>query len=185
MKHVCVVFPPGAGGNHLRNLIDNSLSHEELHFLYQQSSLLAHSQTGSNFDPDKFVSRGITHGHFGEIMSHQILIRQHVNQIKLIILSPDTLKDRQLLNQRREKLNINHHQVGNYFDNEQVFLYESFMYHYYFGISTDDIMNISISEWFQPDIENLLGKICEFLKIKLDKKFCSEIHALWCKKNLE
>ena len=185
VEHIFVVFPPGAGGNHLRNLIDKNLSHKELLRVYQQTSLSAHSKTGANFDSGKFLSEKISLGHFGEIMSHRTLIRKHVNHIKLIIISPETERDRQLLNQRRKKLGTEHHQVGAYFDGEQVFLYESFMYHYFFGIAMNNIMNVSISEWFQSDIENLLDRISYFLQIDLDKKLCSEIHALWCQKNLK
>ena len=130
MSHVIIVFPPGAGGNHLKNLITGDISVANLY----HSRPTVHSRSGENFSADALLTNKITHGHFGEIMSHQSLLRS-INNKKFIILSPDTLEDRELLYKRRLRLGseLSTPAPGDYFDGEQVFLYESFMYYYYFN----------------------------------------------------
>jgi len=186
MNSVIVIFPPGAGGNHLRNMLDTSIAREELTEIYKNNRPLAHAKIGSNFKVDNLINKKIAHGHFGEILSHQDLLRSMSDTVKLIILSVNTADDRKMLKGRRSRLNHNvSYQVGDYFDGEQVFLYESFMYHYYFNIPMSNIMNISISDWFKADISQELDRISEFLQIDLDRKFCAYLHNMWCEKNLK
>ena len=155
--HAIVVFPPAAGGNHLRNLIDPTLDKTYLLDLYKEKSPWVHANVGANFQIDRFLTQKLSHGHFGEIMSHQGIIREMANDIKLIVLSPDTPQDREILFNRRQKLNFTACPLpGDYFDSEQVFLYESFMYHYYFDIPRSNIMNVSVSQFFSD--------ICKYLK---------------------
>lgn len=184
MSPVIVAFPPAAGGNHLKNLIDDRAESDAVTKLYTKSQT-AHSQPGCNFSEDNLINFGITHGHFGEILSHQSLLRS-IEDKKFIIISPDTPRDRELLFQRRIMLGgaYNHLLFGHYFDGEQVFLYEPFMYHYYFGTSFDNIMNISISEWFCQDITGVLNRISYFLNKPLDIEKCLELHRMWCESNL-
>lgn len=186
MHPVIVIFPPGAGGNHLRNMLDASIARETLTEIYKNHRPMAHAKIGNNFKVDNLINKKIAHGHFAEIMSQQVLLRSMSDTVKLIILSINTADDRNQLKARRSRLNHNvSYQVGDYFDGEQVFLYESFMYHYYFNIPMSNIMNISISDWFKADITQELERISEFLQIDLDKKFCLDLHAMWYEKNLK
>jgi hypothetical protein len=98
-------------------------------------------------------------------------------------LSPDTPNDRKLLNNRRRTLGYLNNIDGDYFDAEQVFLYEPFMYHWYFQVPMDNIMNISISEWFVTDIDAVLDRISYFLKLPMNKEQISHIHNTWVKVN--
>lgn len=206
MNPAIIVFPPGSGGNHLKNLIKTSYNknvdcfygHQTLanlikspynknidRFYGHPTLATVHSEPGENFKPEDLDGdKKIAHGHFGEIMCHATLIRS-TPDIKFIIISPETIEDRLLLYKRSQKikaseiLNPNH-----YFGAEQVFLYRAHMYHYYFGVPWTHIMNISISEWFQPDVELVLTRISHFLNISFDFNYCLELHSIWCKKNL-
>lgn len=181
MSPTIIVFPPGAGGNHLKNLIDQKLNKQQLDDLYYNNKIV-HSREGYNFNTEELLTNNLTHGHFGEVMSHQTLLRS-LDEKKFVILSPDTFQDRELLNQRRNKINMSYCK-NEYFESEQVFLYESFMYHHYFDTSMDNIMNISITEWFQLDIRPVIERTSRFLDIELDIDLCLHLHGIWCKKNL-
>jgi len=184
MSQIIVVFPPGAGGNHLANMLNKNLDKKLCEEIYQNRLPWVHAKVGNNFCSNDLDKNNITHGHFGEIMSHQHLVRSLADRVQLIILSTDTLLDREILYNRRKKLNQTiPSQVREYFDGEQVFLYEPFMYHYYFNISMHSIMNISISDWFKSDISNELNRIEQFLQIELDKDFCLQLHKIWYQKN--
>jgi hypothetical protein len=119
-------------------------------------------------------------------MSFQNEIRELTDK-KFIILSPDSVNDRAMLNIRRRKLGsgYNNCKDGDYFDGEQVFLYESFMYHHYFGVSMENIMNIPISEWFVEDIGLVINKINYFLKINLDVVNVNKLHKTWYRNNFK
>jgi len=186
MSHLIVVFPPESGGNHLKNLIDKRLTKDQLISLYKHGKKTVHAQSERNFQDKDLVDHGLTHGHFGEVMSHQTLLRS-INDKKFIILSPDSQQDRSLLYERRKRLaglTANHIVPGTYWDGEQVFLYEPFMYNYVFGTSFDNIMNISINEWFRPDISEILEKISSFTNTDMDLDLCLSLHAIWCRNNL-
>jgi hypothetical protein len=155
----------------------------DLDKIYKSSSPTVHKQYGGNFFCADLTNLKIAIGHFGEIMSHRSLLTSLDNK-KFIIISPDTIEDRVLLNQRSKHINMSEilDPVG-YFGQEQVFLYEMFTYHYFFGTATENIMNISISEWFCLDIKKILNRIENFLNITIDIDTGLELHQLWLKKN--
>jgi hypothetical protein len=148
MSVVIISFPPGAGGNHLKNIL--TLNDDTPLNLYNNSSGTFHAYPGNNLkETDCIVAQTMSglhvlHGHFGEIMSYQKYIEKMPNK-KFVILSPDTPHDRELLRLRQKSLGQPSFIAGNYFDTEQVFLYEPFMYNRYFNTSMSRIMNISIS----------------------------------------
>jgi hypothetical protein len=189
MSTVFVVFPPGGGGNHLRNIIVSCYKDTDILTLYGTQTKTVHFfEPGNNLQYNQIENAvsnqdqiHVLHGHFGEVMSFQQQVRSIVDK-KFIILSPDTPNDRKLLNERRKSIGyIN--QTDDYFDAEQVFLYEPFMYHWYFQVPMDNIMNISISEWFVTDIDSVLDRISYFLKLPMNKEQISNIHNIWVKVN--
>lgn len=188
LAQVIISFPPGAGGNHLRNLL--TLHDVNVSKLY--SSLRVHNQPGSNFkisqayDNNGQVNDCVLLGHFGEVMSHRDEIRTWPN-LKFILISPDTYNDRTLLHARWIKLGPSYQnfKLGSYYDGEQVFLYEAFMFRDCFATKMSNIMNISISEWFTEDISPVLDRISKFLDLDLDIDKCLHTHKLWCEKNLD
>jgi hypothetical protein len=190
MSTVIVVFPPGAGGNHLRNIVVSCYDGtDQFKKIYRNQTTIAHARVGCNlhhYHLENAVAHQdqvhVVHGHFGEIMSFQNQIRG-IPDKKFIILSPDTPADSAMLNLRRLAVGQTQLVDGDYFDGEQVFLYEPFMYHWYFQTPMDNIMNISISDWFTQDIDPALDKLSYFLGCNIDKEKINSVHKGWIEAN--
>lgn len=189
MASVFVVFPPGAGGNHLRNVIVSCYDNIDILKLYGNYKKTVHAVIGHNLQHYQVENAAayqdqthVLHGHFGEVMSFQQQVRNIIDK-KFVILSPDTSNDRKLLNNRRRTLGYLNNIDGDYFDSEQVFLYEPFMYHWYFQVPMDNIMNISISEWFTEDIDSVLDRLSYLLQISINKEQINKMHTSWLKAN--
>ena len=189
MTVAIVVLPPAAGGNHLRNLISLSSEYNNNSFntsIYHQHRTV-HARPGSNLQKEQFdniiANSCLLHGHFGEIMSYQTQIRELTDK-KFIIICTDTNEDRQLLISRKITSKYFPFYEQDYFFGEQVFLYEPFMYHHYFNVPMEAIMNIPITEWFVKDITPILKRINYFLQIDIDISKAEELHQIWYKNNL-
>jgi len=190
MTVAIVVFPPAAGGNHLRNLISLSSKYNTApsDAIYQSSRGAVHATPGSNLQKEQANNLDDTndyllHGHFGEIMSYRHQIKKIKNK-KFIIICLENNEDRQLLNKRPTPSKYSPFTSQDYFFGEQVFLYEPFIYHHYFNTPMDDIMNIPITEWFVKDITPILARINYFLQIDIDVNKAQELHEIWYKNNL-
>jgi hypothetical protein len=185
MTTIIIVFPPAAGGNHLKNIIAGDISK-----LYYNGPTV-HQSPGQNLQI-KSVNEAVAnsqetnilHGHFGEIMSYQNQIREIKNK-KFIVICNDNAQDHLLLFTRRKRLGYATFKKGEYFEGEQVFLYEPFMYHYYFDEPMENIMNIPISEWFVEDITSVINRINYFLKINLDVNAVNKLHNIWYRNNFK
>ena len=116
-------------------------------------------------------------------MSYQTQIRELTDK-KFIIICTDTNEDRQLLISRKITSKYFPFYEQDYFFGEQVFLYEPFMYHHYFNVPMEAIMNIPITEWFVKDITPILKRINYFLQIDIDISKAEELHQIWYKNNL-
>jgi hypothetical protein len=183
MPTTIIAFPPVSGGNHLKNIIKN-IDHR----LYTGIKTV-HQTPGQNMQQQQVelalsrpTDKHLLHGHFGEIMSYRNQICQ-IKSKKFIIICCDDADDNRLLNERRKKLNRCTLDV--YFDGEQIFLYESFMYHEYFDTPMEDIMNISISEWFTEDISAVLHRINYFLNNSIDIESAKKLHTVWYERNFK
>ena len=187
MTTIIIAFPPSAGGNHLKNIL--TLDYNTALALYNKSTTTFHTQPGTNLkeqscmDALSIPGLHILHGHFAEIMSYQKYIDQIQNK-KFVILSPDTPNDRSLLRARQKSLGQNQTSLSaeDYFDQEQVFLYEPFMYTRYFNTPMSQIMNISISEWFTDNIDPVIKRLTQFLEIDLDVNRVRQLHNIWLTK---
>ena len=185
MTTIIIPFPPGAGGNHLKNIIVNDIS--KLNY----TKLTVHQTPGNNLQASQVETAlanpqvaHVLHGHFGEIMSYQNQIRD-IKDKKFIIICNDNLTDHKLLSKRRKQLGHTTSNHGDYFEGEQVFLYEPFMYHHYFNVPMENIMNIPISEWFIEDISSVIDRINYFLKINLDVVTVNKLHKIWYRNNFK
>jgi len=185
MTIIIISFPPSAGGNHLKNILTASNDSEYFLTMYNNNNNKSfHRTPGSNLKKEDCINAisqpgtHILHGHFGEIMAHQKYIDQMLDK-KFIILSPDTSEDRRLLRTRTQLLGQPTLDAENYFDQEQVFLYEPFIYNRYFRTSMSNIMNISISEWFTNDIDSVIERLNQFLNCKLDTEYVKQLHSDW------
>ena len=189
MTVAIVVFPPLSGGNHLRNLISLSTAYNDNNInksIYQKNKTV-HAYPGSNLKKENFDnildnSNHLLCGHFGEIMSYQHQIRDLKNK-KFILICTDTNEDREILNSRKINSQYSPFKTQDYFFGEQVFLYEPFMYHHYFNIPMENIMNIPITEWVVNDITPVLARINYFLQIDIDMEKAKELHSIWFTKN--
>lgn len=172
-----ICFPPYAGGNHIKNMIQvNNENFEKYIQLYTDKASSrpgVHLHPGENLTKEKFYKNNIVHGHFGEVMSIRDDVQQTENK-RWILISPDTYECRLILNKRHSKL-----ELDGYFDHEQVFLYEPHMYHTYFKSKMDDIMNISVYELFSNNINLVLDRIDFFLPFELDKDKARYLHKIW------
>lgn len=185
MTTIIIPFPLAAGGNHLKNIIASDIS--KLTYV----GPTVHQTTGANLqasqveaalaDPD---ATHVLYGHFGAIMTYQNQIR-NIEDKKFIIICNDNANDHELLSKRRKKLGYPTFVKGHYFEGEQVFLYEPFMYHHYFDVPMENIMNIPISEWFVEDITPVVNKINFFLKINLDVDAVNKLHKIWYRNNFK
>jgi hypothetical protein len=185
MTTIIISFPPGGGGNHLKNVLVGDINK------LTYTTPTVHQAPGNNLQENQ-VNTALTnpdathvlHGHFGEIMSYQNQIRD-IKDKKFIIICNDNSQDHQLLSKRRQQLGYVTFKNGDYFEGEQVFLYEPFMYHHYFDVPMKNIMNIPISEWFVEDITSVINKINYFLKINLDVDIANKLHKIWYRNNFK
>jgi len=182
---IIIPFPPGAGGNHLRNII--TLDYNTAFTQYNKTPTIFHAQSGGNLkeknciDALSIPGSHTLHGHFAEIMSYQTYIDQIIDK-KFVILSPDTPKDRALLHARQKFIGQSALIADDYFGQEQVFLYEVFMYNRYFNTPMSQIMNISISEWITNDIGPVITRLNQFLELDLDVNQVKQLHNIWLRK---
>jgi hypothetical protein len=182
---IIITFPPGGGGNHLKNIIVSDI------FKLNYDAPTVHQTPGANLQAsqvelalsDPKITH-VLHGHFGEIMSYQNQIR-NIKDKKFIIICNDNSTDHELLSKRRKQLGYAILPPGEYFEGEQVFLYEPFMYHYYFDVPMKNIMNIPISEWFVEEISSVINKINYFLKTNFDVDAVNKLHQIWYRNNFK
>ena len=177
---VIICFPPNAGGNHLRNLLTVTKENINSYIPFYKGGKSVHSRAEPNLIEED-LSDDLIYGHFGEIMSYQNEIRKFTNK-KFIMISPDTYEDRKILSERvvGEHNNL---KLDSYHDHEQVFLYEPFMFHYYFGTKMKNIMNISVTELFNDDINPVIDRINYFISKDLARDQVNQLHKIWKSKN--
>jgi hypothetical protein len=177
---VIICFPPNAGGNHLRNLLTVTKENIDSYMPFYKGGKSVHSRAEPNLIEED-LSDDLIYGHFGEIMSYQNEIRKFTNK-KFIMISPDTYEDRKILSERvvggQDNLKLD-----SYHDHEQVFLYEPFMFHYYFRTKMKNIMNISVTELFNDDINPVIDRINYFISKDLARDQVNQLHKIWKSKN--
>jgi len=169
-----ICFPPEGGGNHCKNILEFTEENFDTYVdLYKgKDTKDVHAQGGNNLTKEKFNQNNLLLGHFGEIMS----FRAEISSIdkRWILISPDTYECRSILYERGRLLKLD-----TYHDHEQVFLYEPHMYHRYFGSPMNNIMNISVYEWFADNIDEVLDRLSFFLSRDIDKEKANYLHQLW------
>jgi len=202
MTTLFISFPPGGGGNHLRNMIavnSNFIQEDE----YRQSIIdqykrktinvhgkdLAQNVMASNLNSFKLhralmnpAQNYVFFGHFAEIMT----LRNDIAKIadkKFILLSIDTDKCRKIWLARSAELAQEPYSYD-YYLGEQVFLYESFMYsNNIFQCKSSNVMNIGIGDWFSHNVETELNRVSQFLNCTFDLDQAKDMHNTWLEKN--
>ena len=193
-----IAYPPGGGGNHVKNLLDLSGMFRDqwpwpwvrkqyvgLQSYYQPMGPPGevHSLPGRNIH-EVFVDHITAHplqqyllqGHFGELAPHAAAIRSWCG-VKWLILGMDDPRDRDLLRQRQHRL----HYHPYWLDEEQIFLYRAEMYQHYFGASLDQIHVLPLRLLWQEDLvtSGVLDILRSAFEISIDPQPAQALHARW------
>jgi hypothetical protein len=194
MSATIISYIPGAGGNHLKNLMctySGFANSNELNVdVYNEQTQppgTAHSVPGRNLH-DQVIDRAVNSpdqhwlmlGHFGELA----LWREQINSIsnkKWILITLNTQLDRNLLETRHERLQQHIHPY--WLNEEQLYLYQPAIYHSYFPGHTDNVLTISLKEFWNPKVDTVIGKINKFLDIDIPVEPVQQLHDLWWKYN--
>lgn len=193
-----IAYPPGGGGNHLKNLIGLSgLFQDQWPWPWVREHWVGltpydtplgppgevHSLPGRNIhqvfvDHIRQQSHGnyLLHGHFGELAAHADQIRSW-SGVRWLIETMDDQADRDLLRQRQHRLQYHPY----WEDEEQIFLYRSEMYHRYFGSPRDQIHALPLRRLWQRDIVN--SGVLEILQaafaLTIDPQLAQTLHGKW------
>jgi len=199
-----IAYPPGGGGNHLRNLCDLDGRFQDQWpwgWVREQRVGLApyhsprgqpgevHSLPGRNIH-EVFVHEISEHpatdyllqGHFGELASHAAVIRDWP-KTRWLLVTMDSEQDRQLLRQRQQRLQYHPY----WLDEEQIFLYRAEMYTHFFAAWPNQIQTISVSQLWQRDItgSGVLDVIDRAFDITVDATAAQLLHHKWCDLNFD
>jgi hypothetical protein len=197
-----IAYPPGGGGNHLRNLCDLDGRFQDQwpwDWVREQRVGLApyHSPQGMPGEVHSLPGRNIhevfvaeisarpagdylLQGHFGELAPHAVAIRDWPGT-RWLLVTMDSEQDRQLLRQRQQRLQYHPY----WLDEEQIFLYRAEMYTHFFAARPDRIQAISVSQLWQRDItgSGVLAAIDRAFGITVDADKAQGLHYRWCDLN--
>jgi hypothetical protein len=187
MSAVIVAYCPGAGGNHLKNLLCLSnafANHNELDSTVydHMPNHAVHCVPGRNVQPyliDRMVNNPdqcwVIPAHFGELAPYQKQLSA-VNK-KFIVISIDTAEERQFLTRRQQWLGQQCHEY--WLNEEQPFLYHADLYYSYFGAV--DVLTISLTDLWSPTLNQaqVIYSINEFLNIEIDPGLAQLLQNKW------
>jgi hypothetical protein len=199
-----ISYAPGGGGNHLKNLVDlggkfcNQWPWEWVQEQYiglksyyepQEFSGAVHSLPGRNIH-EVFIEQiqqqqdreYLLHGHFGEIAPYADIIRTW-GKVRWLILTIDDAIDRDLLRARQQRLGYHPY----WLDEEQIFLYRSKMYQYYFNANIEQIHLLPLHDlWNRNMVNSDSIKIIESaVGVEIDRNSAEILHNKWCDLNFD
>jgi len=205
MSVTIICYPPGGGGNHLKNIISlDARFHDqwpwpwaktlELHSeVYVEDPDICtgtvHALRGRNvrevfFDhmesqPDGFY---LLHGHFGELAKYLDRIK-NLENINWILMTFDHTEDRHLLDQRQRRLGQNNHPY--WLEEEQPYLYQDLMCQSYFHADPHNILSIPLREFWNPNLAefDIIDRINAFLQIDVKLQAAQCLHDHWHRLN--
>lgn len=194
-----IAYPPGAGGNHLKNIIELSGRYQDQWpwpWVREQTVGLrpyddpqgppgeVHSLPGRNihrvFIEHIDANPGgchLLHGHFGELAPYAASIRSWANT-RWLVVSMDDDQDRTLLRQRQNRLEYHPY----WEDEEQIFLYQPDMYLHYFGATPGSISLLPIRYIWEADINRpngMLDILQSAFAVDIDRAHAQILHAKW------
>lgn len=192
MSNIFVIYPPGAGGNHLKNLLCLSksfINHTELDTSVYDDQHRIPGEVwcvgGRNFQ-DIFFDRiqnnpgssSILIGHFGELMQHREQFAQ-VPDIRLIVISIATAHARRQLDQRQLRLGQTIHPY--WLDEELIWCYHLDMFQRYFGLPREHCLEVAMEDFWHPNMisHGLLDHVCRFSQIEVDHQQAQVLHDKW------
>ena len=205
MPVTVICYPPGGGGNHLKNIISlDARFHDQWPWPWAKS-LDLHTEVYVQ-DPD--VMTGTVHalrgrnihevffdhiesqphncyllqGHFGELAKYLDRIR-NFDTTNWILITLDHVEDRHMLDQRQRRLGQNNHPY--WLEEEQPYLYQDLMCRSYFHAQPNNILSIPLREFWNPDLAHnkILDRINGFLQIDVELESAQTLHDHWYRLN--
>lgn len=199
-----IAYPPGGGGNHLKNLAElggNFADQWPWDWVKEQRVGLepydlplgmpgeVHSLPGRNMH-DVFVDHindnqdglYLLHGHFGELAPYAAAIRTW-SHVRWLLVTMDDPLDRDLLRARQRRLDYHPY----WLDEEQIFLYRPAMYEWYFGADQSHITLLSIRQIWHRDVVSsmMLVTLESAFDIVIDAALAQKLQDKWCNLNFE
>lgn len=198
-----IAYPPGGGGNHVRNLCDlDGRFHDQWPWSWVQEQRVGlqpydspvgvpgevHSLPGRNLHevfvdhvschPDRDY---LLHAHFGELAPHADRIAQWPH-VKWLIMNMDHDQDRRLLRARQHRLQYHPY----WQDEEQIFLYQPRMYTQYFAADVNSICMMPLRWLWHRHCEasGVLEAIQQAFGITVPTVPAHRLHIKWCDLNL-
>lgn len=188
MSVVIIAYPPGAGGNHLKNILLMDSSFENSYELnldkYNSGSGEVHSTPGRNIQEYKITQAKnakrdyVLHGHFGELAPYRDQINSLPNK-KFILISIDLHRDKTLLSIRQNRLGQHSHDY--YLYEEQEYLYQSQFYQIYFTAKSENIYTIPLNEFWHPSLYHygIISRLNSFLNKNIDVEEAQVLNNRW------
>jgi hypothetical protein len=193
MTALVIAYPPGGGGNHLKNILclDKSFGNSsDLNVdVYTRGEREVHSTSGRNVFPERVEAavndshhKHIIHGHFGELATQRDQINSIVDK-QFLILTIDTVRDRYLLENRQRRLGQMGHEY--YLNEEQPYLYQPYFYQTYFTGLAQNIYTIALNDFWHPDLNEykIVQQLNTFLNKNVDQEQAQFLHTHWHKNN--
>lgn len=192
-----IVYLPGTGGNHLKNLLclsDQYANHNDLTpKVYTQPDPKRPSGEvwcvgGRNLQDiffermqDSLDHKWVLAAHLGEMFQYQTELTQIVNK-KIVIITFNDAADRHQLHQRHNRLGQNIHPY--WLDEELVWLYKADSVSRLFD-ADDQYYSIDLTDFWHVDFVNRESflKMKKFLDIDLDCSTADHYHKLWVAAN--
>jgi hypothetical protein len=194
MSAIIISYPPGAGGNHLKNILcldRNFANSGDLNLAVYDEPIqppgTVHSRPGRNVheyivndivnSPDQ---RWILHGHYGELAPH----REKINSITektFVLISINRPRDQELLTRRQQRLGYGHHPYWN--QEEQPYLYQPQMYTTWF--TGDRIVDVGLYDFWSPNYiaTGFVDWLNSVLNTEIDVEAAQNLHTKWWQQN--
>lgn len=188
MTVTVIVYPPSAGGNHLKNILclDSSFANSsDLDMVkYTSGEREVHSTPGRNMQESRMTEAEqcdtdfILHGHFGELAPWRNRINDIKNK-KFLVISIATPRDRYLLDQRQHRLGQWGHEY--YLHEEQPFLYTPELYQTYFTGRPENIYTMALNDFWHPNLGHykIVDRLNDFLNKSINQDQAQFLHRHW------
>ena len=191
-----IVYMPGAGGNHLKNLLCLSpdfANHTELDVSVYDDTSRPPGEVwcvgGRNLQDiffkrifDNPGERSVLIAHFGELAQNRdkfLLVPDR----RCVVVTMNNPAYRSVLDQRQLRLGQAIHPY--WLDEELLWCYRSDMMLRYFGVQAQDCLEIDLADFWHTDMihNGTLDRICDFVGTAVPKSAALELHHKWIKAN--
>lgn len=188
---IFILFPPGLGGNHFKNMIGlytNLYSAEEIVPFYNDKNITAHA-VGSNLQKDYLISvlKDRKHtillcGHIGEYITVSNFFNQIPNRNYIVFNWSDNLN--KVITNRLKKLDYVEYKNG-YFLQEQQYIYNTKIISKIIEYPFLDILTINFQDLLSNNIIYMLNDIASKLNLERNHNVdvCEKLHNKWLTNN--